>query len=258
MKRFLIVRLGSLGDLVHAVPAVTELRAAHPDAQIDWLVERPHAALLERVPAISNVIVLKGRSVRGWLATRAELRAKQYDVAVDLQGLVKSAALARLSGAKRVVGFDTKSLREPAARVFYTEQIPVDDARHVIEKNRALVHRVICDLRSGEPTESLDPWTLGPLDRREPWTLDPCRTLDRESCRRLSRQSPHRKAVRSVRRDLEIDRVALYRRDLESAAGDAVRNVFDRDRCRQACEITNPGCGRLHRATCSRKRRSFS
>lgn len=162
--RFLIIRLGSLGDLVHAVPAAAALRAAHPDAQIDWLVERPHAGLLEQVPAVSNVIVLKGRSVSGWLATRAELRAKQYDVAIDLQGLVKSAALARLSGAKRVIGFDTKSLREPSARFFYTEQIPVDDARHVIEKNRALMDRVICDLRSGEPNEPLDPWTSGPLD----------------------------------------------------------------------------------------------
>lgn len=174
MNRFLVIRLGSLGDLVHAVPAVAELRRAHPDAQIDWLVERPHAALLEQVPAVSNVIVLKGRSLGGWLATRAELRAKQYDVAIDLQGLMKSAALARLSGAKRVIGFDTKSLREPAARFFYTEQIPVDDARHVIEKNRTLMHRVICDRRSGEPNKPLAPWPPGPLDLK----LSPSPALD--------------------------------------------------------------------------------
>ena len=138
-QRFLIIRLGSLGDLVHAVPAVAALREAYPDAQIDWLVERAHAPLLAQVPAISRVIVLKGRSLGGWLATRAELRAQRYDVAIDLQGLIKSAALARLSGAIRVVGFDTRALREPAARWFYTAQVEVGEGRHVIEKNLALV-----------------------------------------------------------------------------------------------------------------------
>ena len=161
MNRFLVIRLGSLGDLVHAVPAVTAMRAAHPDAQIDWLVERPHAALLEQVPAISDVIVLKGRSVSGWLATRAELRAKQYDVAIDLQGLVKSAALARLSGAKRVIGFDTKSLRESAARFFYTEQIPVSEGQHVIDKNFSMIRTVdlgpsSAKATAGEPSRTLD------------------------------------------------------------------------------------------------------
>ncbi len=133
--KVLIVRLGSLGDLVHALPAVAAIRDAHPDAQIDWLVEKPHAELLRLVPALSNVIVLKGRSMAGWWATRRELRAHKYDIALDLQGLVKSAALARLSGARRVVGFDTKALREPGARFFYTEQIQVGEGRHVIEKN---------------------------------------------------------------------------------------------------------------------------
>lgn len=166
MTRFLIVRLGSLGDLVHAVPAVAALREAHPDARIDWLVERPHAALLAQVPAISNVVVLKGRSLSGWLATRAELRATKYDVAIDLQGLMKSAALARLSGAKRVVGFDTSSLREPVARWFYTEQVTVDDGRHVIEKNLALMHRVIGDRRSGDMTSPGRPITGSPDDFR--------------------------------------------------------------------------------------------
>jgi heptosyltransferase-1 len=136
--RVLIVRLGSLGDLVHALPAVAAIRDAHPHAQIDWLVERPHADLLRLVPAISNIIVLKGRSMAGWWATRRELRARKYDIALDLQGLVKSAALARLSGATRVVGFDTTALREPAARFFYTEQVDVGEGRHVIEKNLTL------------------------------------------------------------------------------------------------------------------------
>jgi lipopolysaccharide heptosyltransferase I len=170
----LVIRLGSLGDLVHAVPAVAALREAYPDAQIDWLVERAHAALLAQVPAISRVIVLKGRSLGGWLATRAELRAQRYDVAIDLQGLIKSAALARLSGAARVLGFDTKALREPAARWFYTEQVNVGEGRHVIHKNRALVERVIDDRRSGDLKSPDHPITRSPDD----FALRPSPALD--------------------------------------------------------------------------------
>lgn len=139
MTKVLVVRLGSLGDLVHAVPAVAALREAMPDAQIDWLVEPAHAELLRLVPVISNVVVLQGRNVGGWLATRAQLRATRYDAAIDLQGLVKSAALARLSGARRIIGFNTAALREPAARLFYTEQVEVGEGRHVIEKYLAAV-----------------------------------------------------------------------------------------------------------------------
>jgi heptosyltransferase-1 len=178
-KRFLVIRLGSLGDLVHAVPAVATLREAYPDAQIDWLVERPHAALLEQVPAISQVIVLKGRSLSGWLATRAELRAHRYDVAIDLQGLIKSAVLARLSGASVVLGFDTRALREPAARLFYTEQVNVGEGRHVIEKNLAVIEHL------------LEPRGFSPGDPRG---LKPARSM--QSLFKLS-QSPALESIRA-------------------------------------------------------------
>lgn len=164
VTRFLIVRLGSLGDLVHAVPAVAALRDGYPDARIDWLVERAHAPLLKHVPAISNIIVLQGRSISGWLATRAELRANKYDVAIDLQGLMKSAALARLSGATRVMGFDTQALREPAARLFHTEQVSVGEGHHVIDKNLHLVRALMG--RGGADS------------RRIPLTLFPSPALD--------------------------------------------------------------------------------
>lgn len=144
-----MVRLGSLGDLVHALPAVARLREAFPNARIDWLVEPAHADLLRLVPVISNVIVLKGKSASGWLATTRELRANKYDLALDLQGLIKSAALARLSGAREVIGFDTKALREPAARWWYTDQVEVGEGRHVIDKNLALTTWVVAKKTSG-------------------------------------------------------------------------------------------------------------
>ena len=142
-KRFLVVRLGSLGDLLHTLPAVAALRRMYPDARIDWLVEAPHRDLLDLVPILSSVIVMKGRSLGGWLQTSRELKARGYDVALDFQGLIKSAALARLSGAKSVVGFDRRALREPLARLFYTNSPMVGEGCHVIDKNLALVSALL-------------------------------------------------------------------------------------------------------------------
>jgi len=137
--RVLVVRLGALGDLVHAVPAVAAIRRTHPDAAIDWLVEPKHAEFLGLVPPVSEVVPLAGRSVSGWLATRADLRSRRYDVAIDLQGLVKSAALAWLSDARRVIGFDASALRERAAAWFYSERVRASESGHVIRKNLELV-----------------------------------------------------------------------------------------------------------------------
>ena len=138
MTRLLVVRLGSLGDLVHTLPAVAALRRAHPSLEIDWLVEAAHQEFLSLVPVVTSVMALSGRSVRAWRDARRMLRARAYDVAADFQGLIKSAVLARLSGARRVVGFDRAWLREPAARFFYTERVEGGLAGHVIRKNLQL------------------------------------------------------------------------------------------------------------------------
>ena len=134
----LVVRLGSLGDLVHTLPAVAALRRAFPAANIDWLVDAPHRDFLSLVPVVSSLVVLKERGAKGWLGVRRELRARQYHLAIDFQGLIKSSALAWMSGAHRVVGFDRASLREPMASLFYSEQIQVDPKAHVVQKNLQL------------------------------------------------------------------------------------------------------------------------
>ena len=138
-SRVLIVRLGSLGDLIHTLPAVAELHDSWPHAEIDWVVEQAHADLLAMVPMLSRVVVLGDRTAAGWWEVIRTLRARQYDMAIDLQGLVKSASLARFSSAKRVVGFSANALRERAARLFYSETIEVGDDRHVIDKNLQLI-----------------------------------------------------------------------------------------------------------------------
>jgi lipopolysaccharide heptosyltransferase I len=142
----LIVRLGALGDIVHAIPAASALRAAVPDARIDWLVESKHRPILDLVTVIDRVVPLEARTLGGW--TDAVKRARQvpYDIAFDFQGLMKSAVLARASGAKRVAGFSMWYLREKGARPFYSETDggvghPADQTAepHVIQKNLHLL-----------------------------------------------------------------------------------------------------------------------
>lgn len=138
LGRLLVVRLGSLGDLVHTLPAVAAIRLAHPFAQIDWLVDCVHREFLDLVPVISSTVPLRKATGGGWLQALRELRARQYDVAIDFQGLLKSAALARLSGAAKVIGFDRASARESAASWLYSTRVAAGDVAHVIDKNLRL------------------------------------------------------------------------------------------------------------------------
>jgi lipopolysaccharide heptosyltransferase I len=138
-RSILIVRLGALGDLVHALPAVAAMRAAWPEARIDWLVDGRYAELLELVPVVDRTIVMGGRDGRPLLPVIRELRRARYDLAIDFQGLLKSAALARLAGARETAGFIAGQLREPAASIFYTRRVPADDSGHVVRKNLSIV-----------------------------------------------------------------------------------------------------------------------
>ena len=118
----LIVRLGALGDIVHAMPAAAALRAAMPDARIDWLVDAKHRPLLDLVTGLDRDRDARtARRSRRGSTSSAGCGRSPYDVALDLQGLMKSAVLARASGARRVVGFSIWHLREKTARPFYSD-----------------------------------------------------------------------------------------------------------------------------------------
>jgi heptosyltransferase-1 len=155
--QILIVRLGSLGDIVHALPVAAAIRRHHPRVRLDWLVDARYSAILDLVPAVDRRIVISPASLLradrpghpadvrfagrlGVMAAIRWLRRQQYDAALDLQGLIKSAVLARASGAARVVGFERGHLREPQARRFYTEAIvPSAPAGHVVSKNLSML-----------------------------------------------------------------------------------------------------------------------
>jgi heptosyltransferase-1 len=159
--RLLIVRLSALGDIVHALPVLGALRRHWPRAQVDWLVEEAYAPILELASGLGRRIVVRARSEAHVPATAqkgsqpgsetvsfggtlaypraiAFLRRQQYDVALDLQGLIKSAVWARLSGAARVVGFHRDHVRETQAAALYTDAVVPPPSAHVIRKNLAL------------------------------------------------------------------------------------------------------------------------
>ena len=139
----LIVRLGALGDIVHTIPAAAALRSAMPDARIDWIVDVRQRTLVDLVPAVDRVVTFDARTVRAWTEAVRQLRCVPYDAALDFQGLMKSAMLARASGAQRVAGFSIWHLREKTARPLYSEtDDPGDGAEHVIQKNLRLLRVV--------------------------------------------------------------------------------------------------------------------
>ena len=164
MAKILIVRLGAMGDIIHALPAVTGIRAALPDATIGWLVDEkwtellaapgvlasagdsgcPPGAICEQRP-LADVVhtVNMKRWGSAWhhpstlkdIRTKVrEVRAIHYDVALDFQGAIRSALLASVSGAKLTAGFTDP--RESPARFFYSERLP-RPGEHVIEQNYA-------------------------------------------------------------------------------------------------------------------------
>jgi lipopolysaccharide heptosyltransferase I len=161
VTRFLIVRLGALGDVVHAIPVAAALRRAFPAARIDWLVSAKHRDILDLVPVIDRRLTVNDRGdASGGMSRVAairELRGARYDVALDLQGLIKSAVLARASGAARVVGFSPRYARERLARLFYTDAYDPGadgmhdprETRHVVAINLGLLRLV--GVTAGDP-----------------------------------------------------------------------------------------------------------
>lgn len=160
MTRVLIVRLGALGDIVHAVPVAAALRRADPQARIDWLVSAKHREILDLVPVVDRRIVVDDRGTGGGaplLRTIAGLRRERYDVALDLQGLIKSAIIARSTGATRVIGFTSRYCREGLARLFYTDVhdpggegiYGATEKRHVVEINLGILRPL--GIEPGQP-----------------------------------------------------------------------------------------------------------
>jgi len=151
----LVVRLGAMGDILHALPAVRALKLGHPDAPLTWVVEPKWAPLLEQNPFVDRIVLLRRDSLSGLLATRRALAESSYQMAVDFQGLLKSALVAVAARPRRIYGFDAGQVRERSAALFYRHRIS-SSAAHVVDRNLDLAAAAGAD-RNGPPVFPLPP-----------------------------------------------------------------------------------------------------
>ena len=169
-----------MGDVIHALPAITALRAANPDLEIGWLVEERWAELLcaresdrmaarsPQKPLVDRVHIanfkawrralLSDESWRAMKSLRSEVRAMKYDLALDLQGAMRSALAGKASGAATRVG--SSQPREKPATLFYTRQVDPRGA-HVVEQALAIVSEI-----AGQATAICRPGVSARIHRR--------------------------------------------------------------------------------------------
>lgn len=139
-RRFLIVRLGSLGDIVHTFPAVAALRESFPAAEIVWLTHARYKLLVQSSGLASRIWATETRVVSSLMKTIREIRAASFDTAIDYQGLWKSASLPFLASVKRRIGFSPESVREFGVPLLYTDCVHATSA-HVADQNGELSKR---------------------------------------------------------------------------------------------------------------------
>ncbi|MDA8382068.1 MAG: lipopolysaccharide heptosyltransferase I [Betaproteobacteria bacterium] len=147
MSEFLLVKTSSMGDVINALPVVSDIRRHFPEAQVDWVVEEGFADIPMLHPGVRTTLPVAIRRWRGRLAAaatwaqikdfKATLRARQYEAVLDIQGLIKSAWITRLARGPRC-GLDWKSAWEPPASLWYDRTFRVDPSLHAIERYRRL------------------------------------------------------------------------------------------------------------------------
>ncbi|MDD2884329.1 MAG: lipopolysaccharide heptosyltransferase I [Dechloromonas sp.] len=145
--RILLVKTSSLGDVIHNLPVLSDIRRQWPDATVDWCVEENFAAIPRLHPALGAVWpvairrwrkhLLQATTWREIAALRHALRGQAYDWVIDTQGLLKSALLARWAPGQHA-GYAADSAREPLAARFYEQHFSVSRALHAVERNRQL------------------------------------------------------------------------------------------------------------------------
>lgn len=173
--RVLLVKTSSMGDIVQALPVVHDILEHRPGSSIEWLLEPDYAELARAHPGISRVLPVPWRSWwrrplaadtrRQWRALRAELAGQRFDAVIDLQGLCKSALLARLADGTRF-GWKGRACREPAAAWWYDRRMsaPPFDSLAAVLRYRTLCAWALDYEPEGEPV-----YGLRPTPRRPDW-----------------------------------------------------------------------------------------
>lgn len=161
--RILVVRLGAMGDVIHALPAVASLKHSHPGSHLTWMVEHRWAPLLAGNPFVDRIALVRRDSAAGFMESWRVIRGDRYDFAVDFQGLIKSALAASIARPERIFGFHYTQVRERTAALFYSNKVLTASA-HVVDRNLDLAaaagaHSVLrtFPLAAGSPEGDLPP-----------------------------------------------------------------------------------------------------
>src|SRR5215510_2242593 len=157
-QKILVMRLGSLGDIVHTFPAVAALRESFANAEIIWVTHPKWQALVRSSDLANDVWTV---DTRDWTALRgmlARIRRHHFETAIDYQGLWKSASIPFLSRVAKRIGFSSETVREAGVPLFYTDRVRVNPARHVADQNGELsaaagAYAPIGDVQLRVPTE---------------------------------------------------------------------------------------------------------
>ena len=136
-----IVKLSAMGDIIHAMVALQQIKKQQPNLQIDWIVEQGFKQVLENNPDIDNILTVNLKAIKkDKMALFSEIKKiksyakNNYDLVIDAQGLLKSAITSKLLG-KKVAGFSKESIREGIASLFYSDTVEIDYAANAIERN---------------------------------------------------------------------------------------------------------------------------
>jgi len=164
MRKILIIKTSSLGDVVHALPAVSDIARHCPDIAVDWMVEESFSAIPALHPAVQRIIPVATRRWRKaplsrdtrqeLTALRRLLRQESYELTIDLQGLIKSALLGWLVPAHHT-GYTWSSAREPLATLAYQERFAIPWDLHAVERNRLLTAQALGYSPDPEPRYGL-------------------------------------------------------------------------------------------------------
>ena len=145
-----IVKLSALGDIVHAMVVLQFIKKNYPESVIDWFVEKRFVGVLENNPHINKIHQVSLKSVNKsksffliWKELRKIRKLSKYDLVIDMQGLLKSALIAKKIPSDITLGFDKDSLRESLAAIFYNQTYKIDYAENAIERNLNLVSHAL-------------------------------------------------------------------------------------------------------------------
>jgi len=181
--KILVVKLTSMGDVLHLMPALSDLSKKYPKARIDWMVEESFAEIPAWHPAVDRVISVATRRWRKWrwrniiefFAFIREIRREPYDAIVDAQGLLKSAVFsrfARLTNGGKRIGFSADSIKESPAARFYQHRISIDREQHAVDRLRQLFAQGFAyPVRHSEPDYQLSVGGLGGGEPGRPTVL---------------------------------------------------------------------------------------